>query len=249
MFHRDCVHEMPAESFELFDGPNDVQKLVVPGGHAKLVPPCKHEPRPQHGAAWKAWTQFHQGALTNLYGEGTVPPNPPQDEGQTLFFWDGIEPDDNSAVLQPVLQYGVSAAGGGSYWAIASWYVSTTTVYYTKVYEVAVGETILGNLTFNANNSWTTTGTIKSTGKAAKFTMKPPKTSDYTWGYTVLEAYNVDDCSNVYPTTNKIVFNNLKATIARKPITPQWQVMTQTTTCSENAQIASPAQTSITWNS
>ena len=34
-----------------------------------------------------------------------------------------MEPADTSAVLQPVLQWGVSAAGGGNYWAIASWYL------------------------------------------------------------------------------------------------------------------------------
>lgn len=57
-----------------------------------------------------------------LYGEWAVPPAPPANDGQILYFWNGVEPDDNSAVLQPVLQWGSTPAGGGAYWAVASWY-------------------------------------------------------------------------------------------------------------------------------
>jgi hypothetical protein len=68
-----------------------------------------------HGAAWKAWAQHvptgSEREVSYLNGSWPVPPEPTDTSaGQTLFFWNGIEPTDTSAVLQPVLQWGVYAA-------------------------------------------------------------------------------------------------------------------------------------------
>lgn len=52
-----------------------------------------------------------------------VPAAPTTNHQQTIFLFNSIEPASGNAILQPVLQYGPSAAGGGSYWAVASWYV------------------------------------------------------------------------------------------------------------------------------
>jgi hypothetical protein len=54
-----------------------------------------------------------------------------------------------TGILQPVLQYGPSAAGGGQYWSIASWYLYTDTsdvdhAYYTTLIEVSSGDPLTG---------------------------------------------------------------------------------------------------------
>jgi hypothetical protein len=72
-------------------------------------------------------------------------PATPNDQSQTDFYFPGIEPSDFSVILQPVLQWGESSAGGGNYWAIASWQVfSDGTAYYTDLTQVSTGDTILG---------------------------------------------------------------------------------------------------------
>jgi len=252
-FHRECVIGVPSTDFHIQDVPNGGAKITTMEGHQLLIQRCKHLPRPLHGTAWRAWTEVHypDAPITSLYGEWQVPPAPVQNDGQTLFYWNGVEPDDNTGVLQPVLQWGASAAGGGVYWTLASWYVNNQgTAYYTPLFKVAVGDVILGTNTYNAaNQSWTIIATSKKTGKQGRFNMKPLQSTDFTYGYNTLEAYNVDDCTNDYPSTNKIIFNNIKVATAGKPVTPQWVVKTQTPSCQENAQVQSPTQTSISWNS
>jgi hypothetical protein len=55
-----------------------------------------------HGPAWKAWTQFNAtAAVTRLATTWSVPATPKRNDGQILYYWNGVEPLDNSAVLQP----------------------------------------------------------------------------------------------------------------------------------------------------
>ena len=53
--------------------------------------------------------------------------------GQTIFLFNGIEPGDFSHILQPVLQWGPSAAGGGASWSVASWYVGGGNAFHTNL--------------------------------------------------------------------------------------------------------------------
>jgi hypothetical protein len=51
----------------------------------------------------------------------TVPPEPTSDNDQTIFLFNSIEPTGYKAIIQPVLQWGPSGAGGGAYWCVATW--------------------------------------------------------------------------------------------------------------------------------
>jgi len=248
LLHRDCIHPFPVDPVISMVN-DDVGGVVLKGadGSTHNYPPCPKSPKALHGAAWRAWTQYeNSGILTSHYGEWAVPPAPKSNDGQILYFWNGVEPDDNSAVLQPVLQWGSTPAGGGSYWAAASWYVSSERAFFSKIIKLSTGDTVKGNNVLNANKSWTVTATSAKTGKSTFFSYQPPS-ADYTYAYQVLEAYSVSNCKTDYPVPNKIVFNNIKTSVANKPVVPTWQPMTQTPSCSEAAQVASPTQTSITW--
>jgi hypothetical protein len=67
----------------------------------------------------KGWVTFaswlNQWGLPITYfgTDWIVPPPPATYDGQTIFQFNGIQPLDSTAILQPVLQYGPSAAGGG----------------------------------------------------------------------------------------------------------------------------------------
>jgi hypothetical protein len=56
------------------------------------------------------------------------------------------------SIIQPVLQWGSSAAGGGPYWAIASWFVGGAHTVYSELKIVNAGDTILGNMTLDASS-------------------------------------------------------------------------------------------------
>jgi len=251
MIHEDCIHSIPSRAFKIeTDESSGSYYVLTIEGQRLSFPKCPFEPIPYHGPAWKAWTQYENPSkISYLYGEWQVPPIPPFSDGQILYFWNGVEPEDNSAVLQPVLQYGLTPAGGGNYWGIASWYVSNADAFSTKVLALNPGDIVTGENKYFTNGSWAITGTKKGGDSASyvSFTYQPPS-SDYTWAYQVLEAYTITDCHSDYPVTGKIIFDNIVVEVAESTVTPTWQIMTKDPTCSEAAGVISPTQVSILWN-
>lgn len=68
------------------------------------------------------WTLSEDQVLTEFSTEWVVPEEPTEKEDQIIFYFPGLH---EVAILQPVLQWGKSAIGGGSFWNVASWYVET----------------------------------------------------------------------------------------------------------------------------
>ena len=80
-------------------------------------------PAPAFGTGWityASWTNDTGTPVSRFATTWTVPPEPRTANGQTIFLFNGIQ--NSTMIYQPVLQWGPSAAGGGSYWAVASWY-------------------------------------------------------------------------------------------------------------------------------
>jgi len=241
---RECVHEVPSGSFVARNG-DDSYSVITPLGNEITYKPCRNAP-PQHGAAWKAWAQYDNSlGVTNFHAEWPVPPAPSLSKGQTLFYWNGVEPKDTSEVFQPVLQWGSSAAGGGNYWALASWFVSDKNSFWSGLLSVTTGDTILGDLTFSKNQTWTVVATSASQKKGVQI-VSQHVTVEST-AYVVLEAYNIQDC-NQYPAKTQFVpFVKLQLFegFQPNPVTPSWQVMTKGNTCNEHAQVVSPSEVDI----
>src|SRR5205085_442159 len=101
--------------------PNMPKNVYVPD--KKKVAAAAGSAVPDYGTGWIAyagWTNDSGQPLSSFTTNWVVPPAPASDSGQTIFLFNGIQ---NSAfILQPVLQWGPSYAGGGSYWTIANWY-------------------------------------------------------------------------------------------------------------------------------
>jgi len=135
-----------------------------------------------------------------MEGEWYVPNNPSA-YGGLIFLWNGIEPSNNSWVLQPVLQYGKSYAGGGNYWAIASWLVGSTSTFVSPLVTVNPGDLIYGItqmtgtsgstldyevVAYDLSSGWDSWITVGVWGL------------QWTWAYSgVLEAYQIDTCSQL----------------------------------------------------
>lgn len=84
------------------------------------------------------------GATTwNYYQSTMTVPRARTYYGQTDFWFGGWEPASNIQILQPVLQFGVSAAGGGGYFAFASWLVTSGgTTYVSQLKGASPGDAI-----------------------------------------------------------------------------------------------------------
>jgi hypothetical protein len=72
-----------------------------------------------------------------------VPPPPVTSSGQTIFIFNGIQ-NDVGHILQPVLQWGSSGAGGGDYWGVASWYAENGPSLHTGLIRVDPGTVLRG---------------------------------------------------------------------------------------------------------
>lgn len=193
--HKSCVHEVP-------NGVILDETSLAPCGYAFL----RGNLNLTHGSAWKAWAQVNTTGLPSVSSLNStwVVPGPPQDTtgGQTLFWWNGVEPADTSAVLQPVLQWGPSAAGGDNSWAYSSWYVSATHgSHFSKLEKVQTGDAVTGRNTLNADGSWTISSTApKRNPSVLQF---KPVAGAWPTAFHVLEAYGVDAtcnlCESIYP--------------------------------------------------
>lgn len=59
------------------------------------------------------------------------------------MYFSAIAPPAIDSIIQPTLQYGVSAAGGGPFWSIATWFITGDTAYVTNLTEVSGSRTLV----------------------------------------------------------------------------------------------------------
>jgi hypothetical protein len=185
---------------------------------------CDDAPTPTvNGWVEAAWWDA-PSTPTKLSTTWTVPPAPTTYHGQTVFFFPSFEPAAGGRIVQPVLQYGPSAAGGGQYWAIASWYVGTSTVHST-LQQVNAGDTITGTMTTTGDCS---TGSCKfvivtrDVTSSHSRTLSVYETEPYTAVQAgVLEAYQINACSDL-PAATTTKFSKLVVDEPSGAVTPPW---------------------------
>jgi hypothetical protein len=227
----DCVHEIPnGAKVVIGENGEPTGDVLLKGQVIAHHDACSEAPlstkhtasvnKPGHtpGPPFNGWVEDSQesvslGSSDNIdweSGEFYVP-NAPSSNGGTIFLFNGIAPTAQNWILQPVLQYGVSAAGGGNYWAIASWFVGTGGAWHSPLAGVNPGNTIYGYTEQTA-----TGGTLDYTSEAYDLS-----TGAYSWisiwssglhwtvAYEgVLEVYNVNSCSQLPSSGDALFFAN-----------------------------------------
>ncbi len=97
---------------------------------------------------WATWVDATGAAITSFATTWIVPAAPATQSGQLIYLFNALEDTSSTVILQPVLQWGVSGAGGGNYWGVASWYVdSNNHAFCTPVVPVNVGDQLTGLMT------------------------------------------------------------------------------------------------------
>ncbi|KAF7362708.1 hypothetical protein MVEN_00620100 [Mycena venus] len=144
-----------------------------------------------------------------------VPPVPVGQHGQLLYLFNAIEPANGDAIMQPVLQYGISPAGGGQFWGVASWYLYSDQVFHSSLVPVSVGQRLDGEVQlvgvgngFDYNSQFTN---IQGTGitvvggeqlALATITLEAygvTVISDYPAGKTVFSGINLELSNGQFP--------------------------------------------------
>lgn len=228
--HRDCVYEVPDGA--MITRGEDGTTLVhdKEGREFARIAPCKDPPALRLGPAGEfgeivdkavnGWVEFT--FLTSPGGnpwgwdwfkradvEMLVPSNPPSN-GALIYLFSGFQPSFAVAdILQTVVQYGQSPAGGGNYWSMAAWYVEQSgNAMFSSLKTLSAGNEIKGTLNGTNCNSagdcaWFLT-MQRTSGGSSQTTVLAVRPDEYPMELvvpTVLEVYGVNSCSQL-PGTN-----------------------------------------------
>jgi len=227
--------------------------VIGKDGRETIYPPCdmdfiprvanrgveSMDKRDYPGEGWQVWASYNNvdnETFTGFLGNFNVPQDPANwDEGGILYMFTGLQndnwipyPGNGSApqafeIIQPVLQYGETPAGGGNYWAMANWYVTVySNFFYSNPFQVTAGDNIFGNMTALNETTWFI-GSIDTTSKqSSSITVTEANLVTNPWAYMTLEVYEIVDCANDFP-AGPMKFSDLQLFDARgKSVVPRW---------------------------
>ena len=199
------VHRVP-DGYELISMPDTHIRMHNPttGDYIDFPKPVitqqQTAPLPDNGwVSYASWYNFGS-PIAYFVTDWNVPPPPSNYDGQTLFLFNSIEPASGRAILQPVLQYGLSRAGGGEWWGIASWYVVGNQAYYTGLYYVPSGTVLAGQIRLLGRQTHGYSYSADFYGYSGT-TMKVTRIPKLVWATETLEVYGVDQCGD-FPNTS-----------------------------------------------
>jgi hypothetical protein len=105
-------------------------------------------------ATYAYWENPSSTPISYFSTNWIVSTPPVTDTTQTIFLFNGLCPPAWDWILQPVLQWGVSAAGGGNYWTISNWYVSSGSTYFCdSLIRVSPGTNLQGIMILTTDSS------------------------------------------------------------------------------------------------
>ncbi|HYW48396.1 MAG TPA: hypothetical protein VE959_36365 [Bryobacteraceae bacterium] len=209
---------------------------------------------PAFGSGWIVYTGWTNGTgnpISSFRTTWVVPPFPMTQSGQLLFLFNGIQ--NSSMIYQPVLQWGVSAAGGGNYWAVAagggnywavaSWYADGQggPAFHSTLVKVNPGDTLVGVMTLSSHSGSNFSYNCDFQG-IANTGLPIQNVQELTWAVETLECYGITQCTDYPP-----VFGTAMTAIAMQTgsVTPAvtWTPNNAHTECGQHVVVVSNSAT------
>ncbi|KAJ7437982.1 hypothetical protein B0H11DRAFT_1007816 [Mycena galericulata] len=225
------LHQVPkggriahvGSDIHVFDSNGKVVNVVTPGSATKNSSAVT--PYEDGWVAYASWTNTDSNPIGLFNTTWTVPPAPATWDDQTLFFFNAIQPSETGdAILQPVLQYGYSTAGGGDFWAVASWYLYGFETFYTAPVTVSVGQQLNGEIRLIGTSGGTYNYVTQFTNIPGT-TLEADGVEQLTWAAETLETYDVIQASD-YPTYTTVFWDiNIILTDGRAPEGFSWSTV------------------------
>ena len=197
---------------------------------------------PGFGSGWIAygfWINDTGKPVTSFRTTWKVPPAPVSQDKQTIFLFNGIDPSNpGAAILQPVLQWGKSFAGGGNYWSVASWYVlGNGQAFYTPLVQVNEGDQLVGVMKVTGQSGGMFSYTSEFEGIAGT-SLPVLNVAELVWLNETLEAYEITDCSD-YPNTDFTGMRHISIQTADTTPVVAWTHVDQVTDCGQHSIVMS----------
>lgn len=196
-------------------------------------------------SGWITYADWYSGnnPITYFSTNWIVPSPPATNSGQFIYLFNGLQSSSGDGILQPVLQWGFSPAGGGDYWAIANWFVwggvSNYEFFHSSLIEVNPGANLTGvmKLTSDSGNiySYSSSFTRDSiAGSTLQLNNAPP----FNWADETLEVYGISKCSD-YPSDEKIKMSDIQIKVDSTYPTITWTPANVATECGQHTNIVS----------
>lgn len=191
---------------------------------------------------WAEWTNDTGLPLTGLAGSFTVPEAPPRKAGQAVFLFLGLQkgPGDPSELLQPVLQWGESVAGGGDGWGLCCWYVKDEWAVFSDLETVQPGDRVHVSMerSKEAAAVWWTARAVAGPVISELHVLRD---LDLIWCYTTLEAYTLDAMAcDMYPGSAETIFEELSLFSERERLMPKWEPRVRVHDCNQEVYVQDP---------
>jgi hypothetical protein len=200
-------------------------------------------PVPGTGSGWityASWLNKTGSYIAELTTQLVVPPTPPTVGDQTIFLFSGLQDVARKDLLQPVLQWGKSRAGGGQYWALGSWFIDVNGhASYSKLTAVETGDILTGVVTITGFNGSTYSYRSGFLGYPDS-TMNIQGIDELTFAVQVLEAYRVAGLRS-YPDAPSTTLSDIALTTADETPDLGWQITDLVNNCGEHTIIGSDA--------
>jgi len=225
---RSAVHYI-APGYHLGVQNGRLQKFESATGRlAEDFGPVTVTPRPRVPAAqgWIAYTYWSNTGtpITNFTTTWTVPSAPSTKGSQTLFLFNGMQDGTtaSSYIIQPVLQWGPSAAGGGKYWAVTNWYVSSSQAFYGSLVTVNPGASLTGVMKQTAVSGSNYSYNSAFTGFPAASALQVNNVPQAFWAAETLESYGVTNPSTMYPPNTDVALTGIQILKGSTNATISW---------------------------
>jgi hypothetical protein len=170
------------------------------------------------GGGWVGWAQWKNNSGSPIVHFSTtwdVPPPPLTSNGQLIYIFNGLEPAGKNWIIQPVLQWGSSPAGGGEFWAITNWFVNSKgkSIRGGPLIEVAPETPLTTVISIEPQVATQTYNCVSSFVGHPDVDLTVTDVSRPTWAYETLECHGITGCSD-YPDVGSIVMSGIQLTVS-----------------------------------
>jgi hypothetical protein len=181
------------------------------------------------------WSNTGSDAISYMSTDWVVPPPPGTDSGQIIYLFNGLEQSGSGGtpagpyILQPVLQWGSTPAGGGNYWSITNWYVGgpDETALFGTLINVNPGDSLRGVMTLTGQSASGYNYTSAFAGQSAA-DLTVTDIDELAWACETLECYGITQPSD-YPDTLMTAMTNIEVKVGTAEANLDWTVLNSVT--------------------
>lgn len=169
------------------------------------------------------WTNDSGSPISYFSTTWTVPPAPATDNGQLIYLFNGMQ-DADDYIFQPVLQWGSSPAGGGSYWSLTSWYagpIGSGVGLHGTLKKVNTGDVVQGIMTLTGTSggkfSYLSSFIVNGVAEPDDNSYAVSDIDELNWAIETLECYYFKAFTD-YPDTPLTAFHDIEIKVRTQTV-------------------------------